>query len=568
MYECPNCGGNLRYDIPSKMMACASCDSKFDPYEVSERNGAQETEDEYEVTVFKCPQCGGEIYSTDNTAAGFCTFCGSAAILESRLRKEHRPKYIIPFRQTKEQCKKSYMKLMGKAVFAPKELKSEKHINEFRGIYMPYWIYNVHEGGGDIRLTGTTEKRRGDYIIKSHYNLNLDLDADYQGIAYDASSSFSDTISENLAPFDTKNMREFTPAFLSGFYADSADIDTSLYVDDAEQFALDKTQDFISSYPNLRKYDIVETGKTLQWKLNSTVGDAEGAMFPVWFMAYKNKDRVTYATVNGQTGKVVADLPVDVPKYLGASVVLTIPLFFLLNAFLTLIPSMLLGIVCLVAGIVSCMYFRQIDDIAAQEGKEYDKGAIAARLREQRENHKRAPGGEKLPPKSDAQLAASLEERKKEEADAKPKLIVNGETVSAERVSFRAAMTFFDPILVLAVVVAGLLFGFVLEEYLTRITVGAAAVLVLIYWFRTWFRMDDVRSRKGRGNALTYLLIPMVASVIVALLHPVSDLYYYGCIALMLLAMVAALVDLIRCYNLFATRPLPQFHYKGGDDRA
>ena len=158
-------------------------------------------------------------------------------------------------------------------------------------------------------------------------------------------------------------MKEFTPAFLSGFYADSADIDTSLYVDDAEQFALDKTQDFISSYPNLRKYDIVETGKTLQWKLNSTVGDAEGAMFPVWFMAYKNKDRVAYATVNGQTGKVVADLPVDVPKYLGASVVLTIPLFFLLNAFLTLIPSMLLGIVCLVAGIVSCMYFRQIDDI-------------------------------------------------------------------------------------------------------------------------------------------------------------------------------------------------------------
>lgn len=93
----------------------------------------------------------------------------------------------------------------------------------------------------------------------------------------------------------------------------------------------------------------------------------------------------------------------------------------------------------------------------------------------QRENHKRAPGGEKLPPKSDAQLAASLEERKKEEADAKPKLIVNGETVSAESDSFRAAMTFFDPILVLAVVAAGLLFGFVLEEYFTRITVGAAS---------------------------------------------------------------------------------------------
>ena len=80
------------------------------------------------------------------------------------------------------------MKMMGKAVCAPKELKSEKHINEFRGIYMPYWLYNVQQGGADVQLKGTTEKRKGDYIITSHYNLALDMNADYNGIAYDASS--------------------------------------------------------------------------------------------------------------------------------------------------------------------------------------------------------------------------------------------------------------------------------------------------------------------------------------------------------------------------------------------
>lgn len=564
MYECPNCGGNLRYDIPSKMMACASCDSRFDPYEVSDKNGAQEQE-EYEVTVFRCPQCGGEIYSTDNTAAGFCTFCGSSAVLESRLQKEHRPKYIIPFRQTKEQCKKSYMKMMGKAVFAPKELKSEKHINEFRGIYMPYWIYDVQQGGPDVQLRGTTERRKGDYIITSHYNLDMDLEADYDGIAYDASSSFSDTISEKLAPFDTKEMKEFTPAYLSGFYADSADVDNSLYAQEAEEFALGETQKFIVNDPKLRKYTIEDTGRTLERKLHSKVDQVNGAMFPVWFMAYKNNNRVAYATVNGQTGKVVADLPVDVPKYLGASAILTIPIFLLLNRFFTVIPGVLLGIVALIAAVLSFFYYEQIDDIAAQEGKEDDKGAIAAKQRKQRESHKKAPGGEDLPPKSDAQLAAAVEEEKKENTR---KVIVTTESSVVELENTRAVMRIVDIALMAMLVVGGLLAGGVLEQYFTRITVGLSAVAIIIFWFRAWFRMDDIAARKGRGMGLTWILIPTILSVAVALINPVSDLYYYGCAAILLITMLIALVDLIRCYNLFATRPLPQFHYKGGDDRA
>ncbi len=565
MYECPNCGGNLRYDIPSKMMACASCDSKFDLYEVSDKNGAQEQEDAYEVTVFTCPQCGGEIYSTDNTAAGFCTFCGSSAVLESRLQKEHRPKYIIPFGKTKEQCKKAYMKMMGKAVFAPKELKSEKHINEFRGIYMPYWIYDVQQGGPDVQLRGTTERRKGDYIITSHYSLDMDLEADYDGIAYDASSSFSDTISEKLAPFDTKEMKEFTPAYLSGFYADSADVDNSLYAQEAEEFALGETQRFIANDSKLRKYTIEDTGRTLERKLHSKVDQVNGAMFPVWFMAYKNNNRVAYATVNGQTGKVVADLPVDVPKYLGASAILTIPIFLLLNRFFTVIPGILLGIVALIAAVLSFIYYEQIDDIAAQEGKEDDKGAIAAKQRKQRESHKKAPGGEDLPPKSDAQLAAAVEEEKKENTR---KVIVTTQSSVVELENTRFVMRIVDIALMAILVIGGLLAGGVLEQYFTRITVGLSAVAIIIFWFRAWFRMDDIEARKGRGMGLTWILIPTILSVAVALFNPVSDIYYYGCAAILLITMLIALVDLIRCYNLFATRPLPQFHYKGGDDRA
>ena len=34
MYECPNCGGNLKFDIASQQMACAFCGTHLDPYSV------------------------------------------------------------------------------------------------------------------------------------------------------------------------------------------------------------------------------------------------------------------------------------------------------------------------------------------------------------------------------------------------------------------------------------------------------------------------------------------------------------------------------------------------------
>ena len=87
MFECPNCGGNLRFDIPSQQLACDFCHTFHDPYAVTKDHDAVE-QDMYDVTVFTCPQCGGELMSTENSAAEFCTFCGASTILSGRISKE------------------------------------------------------------------------------------------------------------------------------------------------------------------------------------------------------------------------------------------------------------------------------------------------------------------------------------------------------------------------------------------------------------------------------------------------------------------------------------------------
>ena len=239
MFACKNCGGNVKYDIASGQLACEYCHSLFDPYAYEDKTSDAEVQKDFEATIFTCPQCGGEILSTDDTAAGFCSFCGASTILYSRIEKEHKPAYIIPFAKTKEDCKQSYSSLMRKAIFAPKELKDPKFIDGFRGIYMPYWTYYVTQEA-PLSIDAKKSYRRGDYIITDYYKLNGQLDSYYKGLSYDASSSFEDNLSQTLAPFDVKNMKRFTPAFLSGFYADTADLPSSVYQDDAQQAAYEE----------------------------------------------------------------------------------------------------------------------------------------------------------------------------------------------------------------------------------------------------------------------------------------------------------------------------------------
>lgn len=213
MIACPNCGGNTKFDIASQQILCEFCDTKYDPYMFDHKTSDAIESQQFEVTVFTCPQCGGEILSTDDAAAGFCSFCGASTILYSRISHEKRPDYIIPFKKTKDDCKQAYADLMKKAIFAPKELKDPKYIDGFRGIYMPYWAYYFTQQGG-FTINGKKSYRRGDYIYTDYYDLNGEIDAYYKGITYDASSSFADSISEALAPFDVKGMKAFTPDVL------------------------------------------------------------------------------------------------------------------------------------------------------------------------------------------------------------------------------------------------------------------------------------------------------------------------------------------------------------------
>lgn len=387
MIACPGCGANLRFDIASQQMKCEYCETLYDPYEFDSMEEDAEKEKLFDAWVYRCPGCGAELLTTDKTdATAFCPYCGGTSILFDRLRKVKMPSWIIPFQLDKEACKRAYLKAAHRAFFTPSRYKKAELVDSFRGIYMPYWSYAVEQKGSARVDAESSSSRDGDYLVTKQYQIVGDVDISYDGYAHDASKAFDDEISECLAPFDTELREPFTPGFLSGFYVDVADEPSRKYLDDAtayyERLTAEKllqNDEIHRAAKEQRAHTTGITGVSIPTKITRV----EQVLYPVWFMSYREGDRITYASVNGQTGKVVADFPISRLRFLLASLLAAALVFLAMNLFLTLKPEWSLAItsLLLIIGVVMCS--RQLRKLSARfsgsAGKTQKKGFFLTR---------------------------------------------------------------------------------------------------------------------------------------------------------------------------------------------
>lgn len=345
MIECPGCGAGLRYSIESGDMECAYCGGHYSPQQFKDmRSDAEKQKNYYEAALYKCPQCGAELITADETdVVGYCSYCGGADLIFDRIAREKRPEYIIPFRITKEQCKDAYMKAAKRALLAPARYKKPELVDSFRGIYMPYWSFDV-ELKGETSVPGSgASYQSGDYRITPKVEVQGTIEAEYKGYAHDASKAFADDISECIAPFDAAGRQEFSPAYLCGFYADTADEKAERFEDSAREYFETYTARRINEAASTKSEAAKQGARTdsdiEKVRIPSKITKKERVMYPVWFMSYRQGDQITYATVNGQTGKVVADFPVSPLRFILLALLIGAAAFALLEMFFTLKPG-------------------------------------------------------------------------------------------------------------------------------------------------------------------------------------------------------------------------------------
>lgn len=319
MIECPSCGGGLRFDIKSKRMICDLCDSHFDPHSIDTKRGesAETGVNEYQTAVFLCPSCGAELMTNDeNDAVGFCPFCGGASMIFSQIRQQWKPDYVVPFSITKDNAKLIYRMAGAKSPFVSRKYSNSKAVDSLRGIYMPYWVDEA-EYDDDYSVDVVFREVSPSKSIAITDNRFAGHAKGTISYVHDASLRFSDDISEALAPYSLSEAEDFSEAYLAGFYTEISDASIEDYDERFEEALANMQGEVIGRDKRMldcieqwgTQYAVLETKPYKPMKQKSR--NIKRLLFPIWFMGKKRKNGITYAVINGATGKISADFPLS-----------------------------------------------------------------------------------------------------------------------------------------------------------------------------------------------------------------------------------------------------------------
>ena len=545
--KCPNCNGSLYFHVPSQSLKCSHCDSVFDPKTYVQDNAAQMTTLD-DSKVYVCQNCGAEIIGSGEEAITYCTYCGSETILKQELSDENLPQYIIPFQISKQQGKNAYLKALKGKWFIPPELRNDQFIDRFRGIYIPFWLYDIRFKKDPIDLEGTRSYTSRGYDYFETYDLKAQMqETGIYGIPYDASRNFDDTVADSIAPYKKKDLVPYSPAYVAGLYADRPTVVAELYEEEVVERATEsafKDLDIKFSPTHVTRPRGKDAAQEL---LGTKVEGAHVSFLPVWFLTWRNRDRVAYGVVNGQTGKAHVDLPVDGKQFLLYTAVGAGILFLLLSLFLTLTSRFALWLAAILLYVVAKAYYKEMVGIRDRDNHVYDKGYTIMSKEESKVSEERKE---------------QLRKRKARQSKS-----VWRQMVSALKwVGWSVLVFFFLP----------LLFSDGAELFYDLIISDDAAIAItfLVLLLHLWlmakttllsFTMLTKRPFFTAGMGF----IANFTAFFVAAARPVYDVYYYIGSVLCATAGGWIIYRLITEYNRLATRPLPSFFQrKGGNDHA
>ncbi len=336
-FKCPCCGGSIEWNSSSQSMKCPYCDSEFDMESLNAANEAAMAEQpddiKWDVTpgeqwtggeaegmlVYSCEHCGAEIVADTTTAASTCPYCDNNIVMRGNIMGDLKPDMIIPFKIDKKAAKEGLKNHLKGKKLLPRVFKDENHIDEIKGIYVPFWLYDA-DAGANIRYLGTKVKRWSDsnynYKRTSFYQIMRSGTVSFREIPADGSSKMDDALMDSIEPFNTKDAVAFNPGYLSGYVADKYDVSAEDNIGRANARVKKSTEDAFKS--TIMGYTTVTTQSST---VNTANGKAKYAMFPVWILNTTWKDKKYTFAMNGQTGKFVGNLPVcwsTAFKYWGA----------------------------------------------------------------------------------------------------------------------------------------------------------------------------------------------------------------------------------------------------------
>lgn len=324
-YKCPSCTGPMHFDIAKQMVVCDYCGAEFPEshFNTDKTEQAQTINQEIEGNTgetivldnqsgFICTSCGAEVVSDGNTAATECMYCGTPIVLTENISGMVKPDVVLPFKIDKGKAEQMLRSFYKKKILLPKAFKDENRIRKIVGMYVPFWLF-TSQGRGDIDFDAenVSSHTEGDYkvTVTRHYKAERSGSLDFEKIPVDASRKMEDNYMDGLEPYDYKDLKEFSSTYMAGFFADKFDVEVDECSIRARNRVVNSTREKLKN--TVTGYSSVSIASE---QIEMIDKDVKYALLPVWMLNTKFEDKMYHFAINGQTGKVSGDLPIDKKK--------------------------------------------------------------------------------------------------------------------------------------------------------------------------------------------------------------------------------------------------------------
>jgi predicted nucleic acid-binding Zn-ribbon protein len=260
-----------------------------------------------------CQRCGGILSTPSDTLAYSCPFCGSNKVLyREPLEDVLRPRFLIPFRVDPGACQANTKNWLGSSWMVPSELRNAAP-EKFHPLYIPYWTFSAQANATWKAMVG---HEKVESYIDEKGNRQERRTIDWRPETGRVNNSFKDLLvpgtqrlhMASLAKIDAYDLQDlvvYDPGFLAGMQAQAYDLRLEEAWEAGRHILRERTRqtclDRIAS-PHVRNFNMVLDFADEQWRYILT---------PLYTSVYQYNDQPFQILINGQSGKIAGQRPVD-----------------------------------------------------------------------------------------------------------------------------------------------------------------------------------------------------------------------------------------------------------------
>jgi len=255
---------------------------------------------------FVCSGCGASMSYDASAKALRCPFCGSVDMVSKPDAQLLAPKWVVPFRLSREEAEQRMRKWLRGGFFRPGGLSESARVAKMTEVYVPYWVFQAKTH--TYWTADTNQTPPG--ARAQWYPVTGEHEGSYSGLLIGASGAISPRETAAICPFDLSE----------GVPPDKVDLDNVIF----EQFSMPRKYARPLAQQGLEASEAEACGACVPGRsrnvhVNVLVSEmsSEPVLLPVWIMAYTFRDKLYRFLVNGQTGRATGEAPLSLAKIAG-----------------------------------------------------------------------------------------------------------------------------------------------------------------------------------------------------------------------------------------------------------